>query len=139
MPKNKLLSASCYAEPNHGDVFHMNWKAPAEHKKETLRRLIDDRWKKVVLVQSPKAQGRTMENFDTPIYEVMKQATVKGFLPRSANELLDGKMCKLAESQDSQQDVMHQLIKSSAFTVTVTRFIEQQAKRAADSKVRFRQ
>lgn len=60
----------------------------------------------------------------------MVQAAVKAFLSGEADELLDDKMYKHAESQDFPQSLVRYILKSSTLTVPVTRNAEQQAKTA---------
>lgn len=59
----------------------------------------------------------------------MEQTFVKAFGTGGADELLDGKLCKISECQDFKQDLIGHLIKSSSFIVPVNRFVKQQSKK----------
>lgn len=69
-----------------------------EHKEGRLRRLTDDRCEKFVLRILEDAHERTKENFYMFVFEVTGQIAIKTFLTAGADELLDDKMYKLAES-----------------------------------------
>lgn len=63
-----------------------------------------------------------MDNILTPIDMVIEQAAVKYFFTGGAHELFDEKFYKHSESQDYEQYLVRDLIKSSAYTVPVTSF-----------------
>lgn len=65
---------------------------------------------KVVLALFQNAQERVMENVHAPIFEVMKQAAVKVFFTIGIEEFLYWKMYKLAEFQNSKQDLVRTLL-----------------------------
>lgn len=79
------------------------------------------------------------EKVYTPVLEAMKQSAVKAFLTGGAGWFLDDKIYKLPDFKDLAQNFDRYLIKSSTFTVAVTRFVEQRSEKAVASKPRFTQ
>lgn len=70
-----------------------------DRDEETLRRLPDNRCKKAFLALFEKALDRGSENCCTAV-KVMRQAAIKTFFTREADELADDKIYKLAKSQN---------------------------------------
>lgn len=69
----------------------------------------------------------------------MKQNVVKIFITETADQLLDHKMYKLAESKNFAEGVTDKLMKSSIVTVPVACVVKQQVEKAIASKTKFRQ
>lgn len=76
--------------------------------------------------------------FYTSVNKIIAQTAVKASFTKGEDELLDGKMNKLDESQNSTKALMRQLMKMSSFTVAVARFIEQQATKSVASEATLR-
>lgn len=89
------------------------------------------------LFEEDRAQAK--RNVYTLVFEVMEQVAVNAFLTGGADELLDDKMYKPAESQDFTQGFVHHLLKSSTFTMTVSRFVKQQTEKSFASIAKSRQ
>lgn len=64
----------------------------------------------------------------------MKQAAIKAFLYRGANELCDEKIHKLVESQGFTQGLLSHVMKSKACTMGIVRFVKLQADIAIANK-----
>lgn len=62
-----------------------------------------------------------MDSVHTSIYDVMKHAAVKAFFTGDADEFLDERMYKLAESLNFEQDFARHVIRSPTFSVPMTR------------------
>lgn len=93
----------------------------------------------MVLDLFEEAHEQAKTNVYTPAFEVIEQAYLKTFLFGDADDLLDEKMYRLAESKSFIQGLVHHLIQLSTSTVPVARFLGQQAKKAVASEARFRQ
>lgn len=63
-----------------------------------LRELIDKKGKKMILALLEEAHEPSKEHIYKPVLTVMVQTNVKSFCTGRADELLDDKMYKLAES-----------------------------------------
>lgn len=61
------------------------------------------------------------------------------FFAGGDNKFIDDKISKLAKSEDFTQSLVRHLIRSSAFTTPVTRFVKKHAERAVASEAKFRQ
>lgn len=79
-----------------------------------------------------------MDKVHTTINEVFKHAAVKAFFTGDAYYLEDQKKDKLSEDQDSKQDHVRHLIRSSTFTLPIALFVRQQAERAVASQAECR-
>lgn len=71
------------------------------------------------------AHEQAERNIYTPAFEVTVEAAAKSLFTERAEELLDDKVYKLVESRDFTQCLVHHLMKSSTFTVLVSRFAKQ--------------
>lgn len=107
------------------------------HKKERLRRFIEERCEQVVLAFFEEANGGAKRNDHTSFVEVTEQIAVKYFIIGGAAELLDEKMGKLAESQDFSYSIVRHPGKSSTCTAPARLFMKEQAEKAVASKYNF--
>lgn len=73
-------------------------EALEDHEGRRLKRLVDGNCEKVILALFEEAHELAKENVCKPIFEVMEQVAVKDFFTAEADELLEDKMYRLAES-----------------------------------------
>lgn len=138
MPENELSKKTGYSGPTRDDVRCLIREALWEHSQGMLRRLIEEVYKNVVLALFEEIHGNANGNVYRLVLNVMEQAAVKLFFAGEADKLLDKKMYNRAESQVSRQGLVHRLIKWSAFTVQIARFVERKAEKAVASKRKLR-
>lgn len=74
------------------------FEAPEEHKDWRLERLIEDRCKSVVLAHIRNAHERAEKNFYSPVVRLAEPECRDKFYTRGADELLEDKMYRIAES-----------------------------------------
>lgn len=129
MPEDESRGKSSYSERAHDGVRRFIRKFLEEYEERRLGRLTDDRCKNVVLAFFKEAHERAKGNVCTSVFEVMGQTAVKTVFTGGAEELLDDQMYKLSESQDFTCSLVLHLKKSSTFTVSVVRFVKQQAEK----------
>lgn len=79
MPKIESRNKSGYIEPNHDDVYRFIREVLGEHKQRRIRTFIDDRCMNVVLALLEEAHEQGKGIFDTPVFKVTEQTTMKAF------------------------------------------------------------
>lgn len=89
MLENGWSSESSYAEPAHDNARRMIQEAIVNHGKDSLKRLIDDRYEKVVAALFQEAQECSIDNCRALIYEVIEQPAVNALFTKAAEGLFD--------------------------------------------------
>lgn len=112
-------------------------KANEEHEKGRLKRLIDNRCKRVVLVLFEKLMSEPEEISMHLSSKIMEWVSFNTFLNGVADVVLVNRTPKLAQSQDIRKSLVRHLIKSSIFTVLVARFVKKLAEIIVDSDKQF--
>lgn len=69
--ENKTAGEFAYAGPTHNEACRRIQKAFAAHEEPRIRRLIDSGCNKVFIALFREPHERVMNNFYTPIYEVV--------------------------------------------------------------------
>lgn len=93
-----------------------------ERDRRELRRLIDSRYKIVLIARFQEAHEPAKRNVYTDVFEVMKQVSVNFFFQDEADRLLDDNMYQLAEPQQFTQGLVRRVKKLSSFKVSIAIF-----------------
>lgn len=125
--ENESTNEASYSRRTHDDVRLIIPEALEEREEGRLWRPIDIWCGRVVLALFDEALECAKGNTCTPVFDVMKQSSVKAFFNDGAVELLNDKMQNIAKSQNFSQGLVRQLIKSYTFKVLIQHFVKQQA------------
>lgn len=77
-PENESSNQYGYSRPSQDDVHRLIREAFHERERVWLRRLLDDRCKRIVLARFEKTRERAKGSVYVPIFKVMEPTVMKG-------------------------------------------------------------